>query len=116
MGDWQTDRVRAADSGDANRVALAMNAVLAQERAAAAAIEASQSEAAEALSRARLAARARVERAEVLAQAIHARTERVAASRAKALVAAATTIPAAERPLAAVVDEIAAWLVGGDDG
>jgi regulator of protease activity HflC (stomatin/prohibitin superfamily) len=115
MGDWQTDRVRAVESGDASDVARAMNEVLAAERAAAAAIEACRADVAEQLAAARLAARACIERAEATAQAIHGRTETVAAARAAALTEAATTTPAVARPLAAVVDEVAAWLVGSDD-
>lgn len=115
MGDWQTDRVRAAESGDASAVARAMNEVLTAERAAAAAIEACRAEIGRELAAARLAARARGERAEALAQAIHARTEQVAATRAAALVEATAAGPAAARPLATVVDEVAAWLVGAAD-
>jgi len=116
MGDWSTDQIRAVDSGDASRVAQAMNAVLAEEVAASAAIEACQGEVTRALGEARLAARARIERAEALAQAIHARTERIATQRAESLVAASTTPSPVVRPLAAVVDEIAAWLAGDAGG
>ncbi|HUO79238.1 MAG TPA: hypothetical protein VMU00_03775 [Steroidobacteraceae bacterium] len=97
-------------------MARAMDAVLLAERAAAAAIDAGQAEAARVVAQARLDARAQVERAEAVAQAIHARTESVAARRATALVAAAGTGAEASRPLAAVVDELAAWLVSGADG
>ena len=115
MGERQTDAVRAAESGNADRVARAMNEVLAAERAAADAIEACRAEVARELAAARLEARARIERAEALAQTIHARTESVAASRAAALAAASAAAAPPARPLAAVVDELAAWLVGGAD-
>ncbi len=116
MGDWQTDRIRAVESGDASAVARAMNEVLAAERAAANAIEACRAEVGRELAEARRAARVHVERAEAVAQAIHARTEEVAAKRAAALTEAAGSGSAAARPLAAVVDEVAAWLVGAADG
>jgi vacuolar-type H+-ATPase subunit H len=116
MGDWQTDRIRAVESGEATDVARAMNTVLAAERDAAAAIEACRADGARALDAARLAARARIERAEAVAQQIHARTERVAAARAAALAGAAVSAAEQGRPLAAAIDELAAWLVGDDDG
>jgi hypothetical protein len=115
MGDWQPDRVRAVESGDADAVARAMNEVLAAERAAADAIEGCRAAVARELAEARLASRVQIERAEAVAQAIHARIERVAALRAAALADAAVTAPAVARPLATVVDEVAAWLVGGVD-
>jgi hypothetical protein len=116
MADRQTERVRAVESGEATDVARAMDAVLAAERAAAAAIDTCRADGARELSAARLAARARIERAEAVAQLIHGRTERVATARAAALAAAAVAAPVAPRPLAAAVDEVAAWLVADDDG
>jgi regulator of protease activity HflC (stomatin/prohibitin superfamily) len=115
MGDTEADRVRAVGAGAADDVARAMDRVLAAERAAAAAVDTCRAEAARAVVAARLEARARIERAERIAQAIHGRTEAVAARRAAALVAEATSAGGPARPVDAVVDELAAWLVGDAD-
>jgi vacuolar-type H+-ATPase subunit H len=97
-------------------VAAAIEHVLATEREAEAEVERCRARCAARLDDARLEARHLVERAESLAQAIHARTERVAARRAAALVlAGAPRAPDADE-LDAIVARVAAQLTdGGDD-
>jgi vacuolar-type H+-ATPase subunit H len=95
--------------------AAAIEHVLAAERDAVAEIERCRSRCAARLDEARLEARRLVARAEALAQAIHARAERVAAERARALVHAGVPHATDAAELDAIVVRVAARLTGPDD-
>jgi regulator of protease activity HflC (stomatin/prohibitin superfamily) len=118
MGDQGPERTVTGASRDATDVAQAMNALIAAERAAVAAVEACRADCAREIAAARLEARRILDRAERIAQAIHARTERIAEARARAIVAGEPDAPAPPEAVDSAVERVAMWLVGdglGDD-
>jgi vacuolar-type H+-ATPase subunit H len=110
------DKPGGAPAPDFAGAAAAIEHVLAAERDAVAEVERRRSRCTARLDEARLEARRLVERAESIAQAIHARTERVAAERARALVQASVPNAPDAAELDAIVARIAAQLTdAGDD-
>jgi vacuolar-type H+-ATPase subunit H len=107
-----TDETGAAT---ATGVAATIERVLAAERDAATDVERARVRCAERVAEARLEARRILERAEGVAQAIHARTERVAASRAAESARAVAPHVAGAEEADAIVARVAAVLTDDAD-
>jgi regulator of protease activity HflC (stomatin/prohibitin superfamily) len=99
----------------ATEVAAAMERVLDAEREATAEVEARRAECTARVAAARLRARTILERAEALAQAIHARTDRVADERARALATPRVAPDDLALEFDAALARVADWLTDDAD-